>query len=154
MADTKISALPTDTVPASGDLFPFVDISATRTEVVTYANLLAGGSSSFAPLTRTVTALTPTTSSVALDLSTLHGTIRTHAITGNITYTTSNLAAGREVTIIITCDATLRTFTFPAGWVFVGAKPTGIAISKVAVLTLTATSTTDASVIAAYAVQT
>lgn len=132
---------------------------ATSAETITGTDTVrgvtpAGAAAAYAPKTRAVTALTPTTGSVALDLSTLHGSIRTHAITGNITYTTSNLADGREVTIIITCDATARTFTFPAGWVFVGAKPTGIAISKKAVLTLTATSTTDASVVAAYAVQT
>ena len=78
----------------------------------------------------------------------------THAITGNITYTASNYSAGRSLSIRITCDGTQRNLTFPAGWVFVGSKPTAIAASKVAVLSITSFGSTEANTVAAYAVQT
>jgi len=78
----------------------------------------------------------------------------THAITGNITYTASNYSAGRSLSIRITCDGTQRNLTFPAGWVFVGSKPTAIAASKVAVLSITSFGATEANTVAAYAVQT
>lgn len=78
----------------------------------------------------------------------------THAITGNITYTASNYSAGRSLSIRITCDATQRNLTFPASWVFVGSKPTAIAASKVAVLSVTSFGATEANTVAAYAVQT
>jgi len=78
----------------------------------------------------------------------------THAITGNITYTASNYSAGRSLSVRITCDATQRNLTFPASWVFVGSKPTAIAASKVAVLSITSFGTTEANTVAAYAVQT
>lgn len=38
-------------------------------------------------------------------------------------------------------------------WVFIGSKPANIAASKTAVLSLTAFGTTNADVVAAYAVQ-
>jgi hypothetical protein len=78
----------------------------------------------------------------------------THSITGNITYTASNYAIGRSLSIRIASDATQRSFTFPTGWVFVGAKPTAIAASKVAVLSITSFGTTEANCVASYAVQT
>lgn len=78
---------------------------------------------------------------------------RTLALTGNVTFTTSNKAAGKSVTVKILADSSVRTFTFPA-WIFVGAAaPASIAANKTAILTLTAFSTTDASIVAAYAVE-
>lgn len=78
---------------------------------------------------------------------------RTETLTGNVTFTTSNLAAGRSITIKIIGDGSLRTFTFPA-WKFVGAAaPVGLAANKIAVLTLTAFGTTDATVVAAYSAE-
>jgi len=78
----------------------------------------------------------------------------THSITGNITYTASNYAEGKSLTIRITSDGTARNLTFPTNWVFVGAKPTSIAASKVAVLSVTSFGATEANPVAAYAVQT
>jgi len=89
--------------------------------------------------------------SVALDFTAAG--IQTITLTGDITFTTSNLAAGRSVTLIITPGASVRAFTFPA-WISVGAAlPANVAANKTAILTLTATGTTDASVVAAYSVQ-
>lgn len=80
--------------------------------------------------------------------------LKTESLTGNVTFTTSNLGVGRVVVLRIICDGSNRTFTFPSGWTFVGgAAPTSITASKTAILSLTSFSTTDASVVAAYAVQ-
>ena len=78
----------------------------------------------------------------------------THSITGNITYTASNYAAGKSLSVRITSDATQRNLTFPASWVFVGSKPTAIAASKKAILSVTSFGATEAETVAAYAVQT
>ena len=78
----------------------------------------------------------------------------THAITGNITYTASNYGNGRSLTVRITSDGTARNLTFPTNWVFVGAKPTSIAASKVGILSVTSFGATEADSVAAYAVQT
>lgn len=103
-----------------------------------------------APLTPTVGAALGTTGTVNLDFSALNGTFQTIALTGDITFTTSNLAAGRSVSLFISAAAT-RNFTFPA-WLFVGAAaPVSVLTGKAGVLTLTSTSTTDGAVYAAWA---
>ena len=78
----------------------------------------------------------------------------THSITGDITYTASNYAAGKSLSVRITCDGTQRNLTFPTNWVFVGSKPTAIAASKIAILSVTSFGATEANTVAAYAVQT
>jgi hypothetical protein len=76
------------------------------------------------------------------------------ALTGNVTLTTTNLFAGGRVEVVITADGSSRNFTFPAGWVFVGAAaPASIAAGKKGVLTLISTGTTDAGVVAKWDVQ-
>ena len=94
-----------------------------------------------------------TTGTIDLDFST--GELTTMpAMTGNVTFTASNYAAGRTKTIRIIGGASAYTFTFPAGWKFLGAAaPASLAIGKYAVLTLTSISTTEAEVVAAYSVQ-
>jgi len=78
----------------------------------------------------------------------------THSITGNITYTATNYSEGKSLSVRITSDGTARNLAFPTNWVFVGAKPTSIAASKNAVLSVTSFGTTEANTVAAYAVQT
>jgi hypothetical protein len=90
---------------------------------------------------------------VDLSMSALDGTFKTISLTGNLTFTTSNRANGRTVTIRLVCDSTQRTLIFPTDWKFVGSKPANIAASKVAVLSLTFFGTADADCIAAYGVQ-
>jgi len=90
---------------------------------------------------------------VTLDFSALTGQMNTISLTGALELLTSNLAAGREVRLRLVCDSTQRTLTFPADWKFVGTKPANIAASKVAVLSLAAFGTTNADVVAAFAVQ-
>ena len=79
--------------------------------------------------------------------------IQTKSISGTITFTGSNYAAGKSITLFITTDGTERDLAFPSGWIFQGTKPTAQAASKVGTLTLTCASTTEASVRCAYAVQ-
>ena len=90
---------------------------------------------------------------IELDLAALDGQVRTINLTGNLSLTSINRAAGRQVVLRLICDGTQRTLTFPSGWVFIGTKPANIAASKTAVLSVTwfGTATTDA--VAAYAVQ-
>ena len=82
-----------------------------------------------------------------------HDQLQTDTIASNTTYSTpSNIASGRSKTVKLLCDGTTRTLTFPA-WKFLGVKPTEIAANKTAVLTLTCFGTTDADIVAAYAVE-
>jgi hypothetical protein len=90
---------------------------------------------------------------VDLDLAALAGGYRTISLTGALTFTTSNRASGHQVTIRLICDSTARALTFPAGWAFLGTKPSTIAASKTAVLSLTYFGTADSDCVAAYGVQ-
>ena len=75
-------------------------------------------------------------------------------ITGTTTFTASNYGAGETVTVRIIngSTTTARTINFPAGWVFVGPKPTTIAASKTGILSITSFGTTEADCVAAWAV--
>lgn len=90
---------------------------------------------------------------VTLNAATLDRQMNTISLTGNLELLTSNLANGRELRLRLVCDGTQRTLTFPVDWKFVGPKPAGIAASKVAILSLASFGTTNADVVAAYAVQ-
>lgn len=94
-------------------------------------------------------------STVNLDFSLSTNTIswQTVSLTGNVTFTTSNLGAGRKVFLEIITDTSPRTLAFPA-WIGVGAAlPSSQAASKTAVMEISSWSTTDATCVAAYAVQ-
>lgn len=79
---------------------------------------------------------------------------QTISLTGNLTLTTSNRGAGKSVSVRLIGDGSIRTLTFPAGWVFVGsAAPASLAANKVAILNLTGFGGADTDVIAAYAAQ-
>jgi hypothetical protein len=93
------------------------------------------------------------TATTNLDLSVLSGTHQTLSLTGGVTFTTSNLAAGRSVVVRILCDGTPRSLGFPS-WKFVGLTgPTGIAASKTGILSLSSFGTGDTNCVAAYAVE-
>lgn len=78
---------------------------------------------------------------------------KTLALTGDVQFITTNLSPGCALSLRITCDATLRTLTFPVGWSFLGAAaPASLAANKVGVLSLTSYGTTDAEIIATYGV--
>lgn len=89
--------------------------------------------------------------SVALDFDS--NSMQTVSLTGAITFTTSNKAAGRRKLVRIVCDGTGRAFTFP-GWKFVGAAaPASIAASKTAILLLDCFGTSESDVVARYHVE-
>ena len=102
---------------------------------------------------RTYTANVSTTSS-AFDFAT--EAFKTLTITAATTsFTATNYGVGRSISTRITNGTTTSlALAFPAGWVFVGTKPTTIAGSKVGILTITSFSTTESQCIAAWAVQT
>jgi hypothetical protein len=92
--------------------------------------------------------------SVELDFAPTIKSVQTISLTGNLTLTTSNLASGRVKLIRLIADASARTLTLPAGWVFLGAAaPTTLAASKTALLALTAFGTANGDIVATYAVQ-
>lgn len=106
-----------------------------------------------APAVRTVGTGLATSGTVNLDMAVLHGTIQTIALSGDVTFTTSNRAAGREVTLVLSAGGSSRALTWPS-WLVVGAAlPTTLASSKTTVVTATCTDATDAAIIAAGAVQ-
>lgn len=90
---------------------------------------------------------------VTLDFAALAGQMNSISLTGDLELLSSNLANAQEVRLRLVCDATQRTLTFPTDWKFVGTKPANLAASKVAILSLAAFGTTNADVVAAYAVQ-
>ena len=94
-----------------------------------------------------------TTGTVNLDMSALTGSYQSITMTGSITFTTSNRASGRSVTLRIDPGASSRTLTYPGTWRFVGTKITSLNASKLAVLTLTFFGTADSDCIAAISVE-
>jgi hypothetical protein len=85
-----------------------------------------------------------------LDLAALDGQVRTITLTGALTFTTSNRAAGRAVVLRLIPGASIRTLTFPADWKFYSDKPATIAANKEAVLSLTWFGTADVDCVAVY----
>ena len=59
------------------------------------------------------------------------------AYNGNVTFQdATNVGAGGNVVLEMTCDGSDRSLAFPATWKFIGAKPTVIANGKKALLQL------------------
>lgn len=115
----------------------------------TFTNLDAAYVVGGEPLASTTTLTYGSTTNINFNTN-----LQTVSLTGNITFTTSNLVTGRAAAVRVISDGSTRTFTFPAGWTFIGAAaPANIAASKTGILSLTSFGTTDAGVVAAYAVQ-
>jgi hypothetical protein len=92
---------------------------------------------------------------VNLDMTALAGKMLTLNLGGNVTFTTSNRSAGKEVAIRIICDGTTRAFTFP-GWIFTQSPATGpssIAAGKTGILSVRCWGPADGDATAVYAVQ-
>lgn len=93
-----------------------------------------------------------TSGSVALDLAALTGTVQRIAATGNLTFTTSNRAAGRSFELRIAAGGSSRTLTWPAGWVAFGAAlPTSLGSGKVLRVAISCGGTADTDIDAAAA---
>ena len=71
-------------------------------------------------------------------------------LTGNIAFTGSNYALGKGRTFHMESDGSVRTFTFPSGWVFYGTKPTETVASKKSILTLSCIGSAEADVRAVF----
>ena len=79
---------------------------------------------------------------------------QTITLAGNLTLTTSNLAAGKSLLVRLIGDASSRNLTFPGGWRFVGgAAPANLAANKVALLQLECFGPNDADVVARWWVE-
>jgi hypothetical protein len=87
-----------------------------------------------------------TTGTVNLDLAALANTDQQITATGNITFTTSNRAAGLRGRLRIAAGASTRTLTWPSWVAFGAALPTSLASGKVLRVAWECTGTTDASV--------
>lgn len=98
------------------------------------------------------TALSLADTNCAVDFSAAN--MRTLALGTNCLFSAANLAAGKRITILITCDATTRGLYFPSEWKPLGTPaPGAIAASKVAELELLAWGTDATNVTIKYAEQ-
>ncbi|MGE0349816.1 hypothetical protein [Hydrogenophaga sp.] len=94
-----------------------------------------------------------TTGAVNLDFAALVGTLQTIAATGDITFTASNMAAGRSFELEIVAGAADRDLVYPAAWVELGqALPLILLAGEILCIALRSNGTTEASVRAAGAV--
>lgn len=76
--------------------------------------------------------------------------LQTVTLTGNITFTTSNRAAGVYVTVRVVGDGSNRTLVFPS-WKFVGTvAPNTLVANKVAILTLICFGSNDTDIVASW----
>lgn len=82
-------------------------------------------------------------------------TFQTIPVSGALTLATTHLGVGRQLILrLVNSSGSTQNLSFPAGWVFIGnGAPTTILNGKTGVLSLLSFSTTDSSVVAAYAVQ-
>lgn len=101
---------------------------------------------------RTIGTGLATTGTVDLDVTALHNTIQTITLTGNIIFTTSNRAAGKEITIHLSAGGATRTITWPSWTAFGVVLPTSLASGKEFLVSVTFLGTTDASGKAAWTV--
>lgn len=111
--------------------------------------------SQYATLQVTVGSALGTSGTVNLDMAALTGTYQTIPVSGAITFTTSNRANGRQVTLRLTENGTAsRAITWPAGWVTLhAALPTTIDNETVVVsITFFGTADADAVVTAGVSV--
>ena len=106
-----------------------------------------------APATRTVGTGLGTSGTVNLDMASVNDTTQWITATGALTFTTSNRAAGRSVTLVIDAGGSSRTLTWPS-WIPGGAAlPTTLASGKRLVVSVMFLDTTDTAASAAAAVQ-
>ena len=91
---------------------------------------------------------------VNLDMQALNGQINTLDLTGNVIFSLSNIALGRQTEItIINTNFVPSTFSFPSNLVFVCAKPASIAAAKRAILHIRCRGSQMVDVDAVYTVQ-
>lgn len=89
----------------------------------------------------------------ALDFDPALATTKTAALTTGLTFTYSNLAAGRMIDVFLTGDGSSRTLAFPSGTIFVNTAPTALAANKHAKMTLVSTTAAASGVMVLYSVE-
>lgn len=87
-----------------------------------------------------------TTGTINLDLASLVGSVQTIAATGNITFTTSNRAAGRSMELRIDANGGTRTLTWPSWVAFGTALPTTLDSGKILRVAISCLGTADTSI--------
>jgi hypothetical protein len=106
-----------------------------------------------APLTVSVGTALGTTGTVNLDLATLTGTTQRIDATGNIDFTASNYAAGRNVALRVSAGGSTRTISWPS-WTPIGdALPTSLPSGKVLRVAIECVGTTAGETDAGASVQ-
>jgi hypothetical protein len=136
-ADIATTITTTKAQPVGADQFPALNSAASNAPVLTTLN----GIRTLPPGTGLGTSGT-----VNLDFSADVGVPQNITLTGNITFTTSNLTAGRSKTVRLAAGGSTRTITYPAWVAFGAALPTSLASGATLIVSLFANSTTDASV--------
>jgi len=159
MITSDVSGKADTVMSVNGDMVDFESSARTRLPIGSDTNILTVSSSLpvwAAPVTQ------PAQTNVQYDVAAMSGVdfdfdstdaVQTISISAATAFTGSNYAAGKSITLFITTDGSERGITFPSGWIFQGTMPTTQAASKVGTLTLLCSSTTEASVRAAYAVE-
>jgi hypothetical protein len=96
----------------------------------------------------------PYAATLNLDMDPSLPVYRTVTLAGNIAFTGSNYGPGRQVSLRIVADGSLRTLAFPSGWKFLGAAaPADIAANKTAVLSFVGYGAGESDVVVAYSVE-
>ena len=136
-------SLRNDTSPKPGD--------STNVLLAKIAQLIGGGGTGSGSSSYDLETLTYS-ASVVLDFST--DAYKTLSLTGDVTFASTNLSSVKPLAIRIVADGTDRALSFPASWVFLtNSAPASIAAGKTAILSVTSFGSTDADVVAAYAVE-
>jgi hypothetical protein len=128
-AQAAIAALPTTTTkatPVDADKVPIFDSAdSDATKITTVGGIRTRLAN------KIVGTGLGTTGTVNLDLEALTGTIQTITASGNLTFTTSNRAAGRTFELRIAAGGSTRTLAWPAWVAFGEALPTSLASGAV-----------------------
>lgn len=90
---------------------------------------------------------------VNLDMAAINGQTKTLNLTGNVTFTISNMVAGRSFSLRLICDSTQRTLSFPSGFTFVCNKPSSLAALKTAKMALECYGPLESDVVVGYSAQ-
>jgi len=90
---------------------------------------------------------------VSLDMAALNGTYQSITLNGNITFVTTNRAAGRSLTLrLVASSGPFRNITFPQDWTFIGSRPPGSLVNDTLVVTVTFFGSNDTDGVAAATV--
>lgn len=150
-SNSAYSASSSLTFDSATSTLTVANTSVTGTLTAATANVTGTFTASKSELTQATLSYAATTD---IDFAAVTGTYQTVSLTGDVTFTTSNRAAGRSVVLRIICDGTNRNFTFPAGWKFLGVSaPASITANKTAVLSVTLFGTADSDAVCAYSVE-